>query len=206
MSDYRFLKKHIDMAIADGKICRERFGLNPVILDLKTAHLVTGEIGHKREIIISILLNRCMQAGTISMQEIATRYGDNVTNILTSLAKINGLYAKSPTVESENFRNLLLSFANDMRIILIMIADRLVLMRHIADSDNNEARLQVANEASKLYVPLAHKLGFYKMKSELEDLVVKYTEPDVYAELSRKLEETAASREDYMKNFIHPIE
>ena len=206
LSDYRFLKKHIDVAIAEGKICRERFGLNPVILDLKTAYLVTGEIGHKREIIISILLNRCMQAGTVSMQEIGARYGDNVTNILTSLAKINGLYAKSPTVESENFRNLLLSFANDMRIILIMIADRLVLMRHIAGSDNNDARLQVANEASKLYVPLAHKLGFYKMKSELEDLVVKYTEPDVYAELSRKLEETAASREDYMKNFIHPIE
>ena len=206
LSDYRFLKSCIDKAIAEEKITRDRFGLNPIILDLKTAHLVTGEIGHRRDIIISIVLNRCMQAGVVDIKDVDNRFGKNVSNILTSLAKINGLYAKSPTVESENFRNLLLSFADDMRFILIMIADRLVLMRHIAGSDNNEARLQVANEAAKLYAPLAHKLGFYKMKSELEDLVIKYTEPEVYAELSRKLEETAASREDYMKNFIHPIE
>ena len=206
LSDYRFLKSCIDKAIAEEKITRDRFGLNPIILDLKTAYLVTGEIGHRRDIIISIVLNRCMQAGVVDIKDVDNRFGKNVSNILTSLAKINGLYAKSPTVESENFRNLLLSFADDMRFILIMIADRLVLMRHIAESDNNEARLQVANEAAKLYAPLAHKLGFYKMKSELEDLVVKYTEPEVYAELSRKLEETAASREDYMKNFIHPIE
>ncbi|MBQ3121817.1 MAG: bifunctional (p)ppGpp synthetase/guanosine-3',5'-bis(diphosphate) 3'-pyrophosphohydrolase, partial [Bacteroidaceae bacterium] len=206
LSDYRFLKSCIDKAIAEEKITRDRFGLNPIILDLKTAYLVTGEIGHRRDIIISIVLNRCMQAGVVDIKDVDNRFGKNVSNILTSLAKINSLYAKSPTVESENFRNLLLSFADDMRFILIMIADRLVLMRHIAESDNNEARLQVANEAAKLYAPLAHKLGFYKMKSELEDLVVKYTEPEVYAELSRKLEETAASREDYMKNFIHPIE
>ena len=206
LSDYRFLKGCIDTAIAEEKITRDRFGLNPIILDLKTAYLVTGEIGHRRDIIISIVLNRCMQAGVVDIKDVDNRFGKNVSNILTSLAKINSLYAKSPTVESENFRNLLLSFADDMRFILIMIADRLVLMRHIAESDNNEARLQVANEAAKLYAPLAHKLGFYKMKSELEDLVVKYTEPEVYAELSRKLEETAASREDYMKNFIHPIE
>jgi GTP pyrophosphokinase len=206
LSDYRFLKSCIDKAIAEEKITRDRFGLNPIILDLKTAYLVTGEIGHRRDIIISIVLNRCMQAGVVDIKDVDNRFGKNVSNILTSLAKINGLYAKSPTVESENFRNLLLSFADDMRFILIMIADRLVLMRHIAGSDNNEARLQVANEAAKLYAPLAHKLGFYKMKSELEDLVIKYTEPEVYAELSRKLEETAASREDYMKNFIHPIE
>ncbi len=205
-SDFKFLKSYFDRATNEGKIGANSFGLNPILLDLKTALVVTEEIGHKREIIISILLNRCLKSGIISMQEIAERFGSNVNNILTSLVKINGLYAKSPTVESENFRNLLLSFANDMRIILIMIADRLVLMRHIADSDNEEARLQVSHEASKLYVPLAHKLGFYKMKSELEDLVIKYTEPEVYAELSRKLEETAASREDYMKNFIHPIE
>ena len=206
LSDYRFLKSCIDKAIAEEKITRDRFGLNPIILDLKTAYLVTGEIGHRRDIIISIVLNRCMQAGVVDIKDVDNRFGKNVSNILTSLAKINGLYAKSPTVESENFRNLLLSFADDMRFILIMIADRLVLMRHIAGSDNNEARLQVANEAAKLYAPLAHKLGFYKMKSELEDLVIKYTEPEVYAELSRKLEETAASREDYMKNFILPIE
>lgn len=206
ITDYRYLKERFTVAVNEGKISRDRFGLNPILLDMYTADLVGKEIGYKREITLSIMLNRCMQAGSVSMDEISEKFGGNVVNILSSLARIDSLYAKNPTVESENFRNLLLSFANDMRIILIMIADRLILLRNIADSDNKDARLQVAKEASQLYAPLAHKLGFYKLKSELEDLVIKYTEPDVYAELSRKLEETAASREDYMANFIHPIE
>jgi GTP pyrophosphokinase len=204
-TDYLHLKRHIDRAILEGKIQRNKFGLNPILLDIHTAYLVGCEIGHRREIAVSILLNRCVQTGVVTIEEVTEQFGKNIANILAGLSKINSLYAKSPTVESENFRNLLLSFANDMRIILIMIADRLVLMRHIADSDNDEARRLVAREASQLYAPLAHKLGFYKLKSELEDLVIKYTEPEVYAELSRKLEETAASREDYMANFITPI-
>lgn len=204
-TDYLHLKRYIDRAILEGKIQRNKFGLNPILLDIHTAYLVGCEIGHRREIAVSILLNRCVQTGVVTIEEVTEQFGKNIANILAGLSKINSLYAKSPTVESENFRNLLLSFANDMRIILIMIADRLVLMRHIADSDNDEARRLVAREASQLYAPLAHKLGFYKLKSELEDLVIKYTEPEVYAELSRKLEETAASREDYMANFITPI-
>ena len=204
-TDYLNLKKYLDGAVAQGRIVRNKFGLNPILLDMHTAYLVGQEIGHRREIVMSIMLNRCVQCGVVTIDEVSEKFGENVTNILSGLAKINALYAKNPTVESENFRNLLLSFANDMRIILIMIADRLVLMRHIAVSDNDEARRMVAREASQLYAPLAHKLGFYKLKSELEDLVIKYTEPEVYAELSRKLEETAASREDYMKNFISPI-
>ena len=204
-TDYLHLKRYIDKAVLEGKIQRNKFGLNPILLDIHTAYLVGCEIGHRREIAVSILLNRCMQTGVVTIEEVSEQFGKNIANILAGLSKINSLYAKSPTVESENFRNLLLSFANDMRIILIMIADRLVLMRHIAESDNDEARRLVAREASQLYAPLAHKLGFYKLKSELEDLVIKYTEPEVYAELSRKLEETAASREDYMANFIAPI-
>ena len=204
-ADYLHLKRYLDKAVEEGKIQRNNFGLNPILLDIHTAYLVGCEIGHRREIAVSILLNRCVQSGVATIEEVSAQFGSNIANILTGLTKINSLYAKSPTVESENFRNLLLSFANDMRIILIMIADRLVLMRHIADSDNDGARRQVAREASQLYAPLAHKLGFYKLKSELEDLVIKYTEPEVYAELSRKLEETAASREDYMANFIAPI-
>ena len=92
------------------------------------------------------------------------------------LVKTNELYAKSPAIESENFRNLLLSFAEDMRVILIMIADRVNVMRQIKDTGNEEDRIKVANEAAYLYAPLAHKLGLYKLKSELEDLSLKYTQ------------------------------
>ncbi len=205
-SDYLFIKTEIGKALAQGKIVRDSFGFHPVIIDMLTAVLVGQEIGHHREIIISILLNRCVQQGVTDIKDIKTKFGESVTNILTNLTQINSLYAKSPTIESENFRNLLLSFANDMRIILIMIAARLVLLRRLFNYDNKEARTQVAAEASKLYIPLAHKLGFYKLKSEMEDLAMRYTESEIYAELSHKVEETAASREDYIASFIKPIE
>ena len=203
---YEFIKERITAAVAEGKITRDAIGMSPVLSDMQTAVLVGHEIGFHHEIITSILLNRCVNAGTASIEEIDGIFGESVTKILTNLMQINALYAKSPTIESENFRNLLLSFTNDMRVILIMIASRLVMLRWLFDSENDEARRLVANEASKLYIPLAHKLGFYKLKSEMEDLALRYTETEVYAELSLKLEETAASREDYIASFIKPIE
>jgi GTP pyrophosphokinase len=133
-------------------------------------------------------------------------FGEDVAGIIKGLVKINELYAKSPTVESENFRNLLLSFAEDMRVILIMIADRVNLMRQIKDSPNEEARKQVSNEAAYLYAPLAHKLGLYKLKSELEDLSLKYTEKEMYYHIKEKLNETKASRDRYIAAFIEPIQ
>lgn len=204
--NFTFLKKRITEAVEQGKITRDSFGFNPIILDLQTAMIVGQEIGFQPEIIMSIMLNRSLQAGTASIEEIKERLGESAANILENLAQINALYAKSPTIETENFRNLLLSFTNDMRVILIMIASRLVMLRRLAASDDDNARRMVANEASKLYIPLAHKLGFYKLKSEMEDLSLRYTETEIYAELSRKLEETAASREDYIASFIKPIE
>lgn len=204
--DFRFLKKRISDAASQGSITRDAFGFNPIIIDLQTAFIVGQEIGFQREIIMSILLNRAVQAGTANIDEIKDTLGGNAANILENLAQINALYAKSPTIETENFRNLLLSFTNDMRVILIMIASRLVMLRRLFDSTDDAARRLVANEASKLYIPLAHKLGFYKLKSEMEDLALRYTETEIYAELSRKLEETAASREDYIASFIKPIE
>ena len=205
-TDYRFVKERLTKAVIDGKITRDTLGMNPILTDLQTAILVGQEIGYQREIITSILLNRCMTSGYATIEEITALFGENVAKILNNLAQIDTLYAKSPTIESENFRNLLLSFANDMRVILIMIARRLVMLRNLRDSNDDNARKTVAREASKLYIPLAHKLGFYKLKSEMEDLALRYTESETYATLSRKLEETAASREDYIASFIKPIE
>ena len=203
---YRFIRQKIQAAIETGKIMRDSLGFNPIVNDMQTALLVGHEIGYQHEIVASILLNRCIQAGTTTIDEVKAEFGENTAKILTNLAQINSLYAKSPTIETENFRNLLLSFTNDMRVILIMIASRLVLLRALFSHDDEKARKMVAREASQLYIPLAHKLGFYKLKSEMEDLAMRYTESEVYTELSRKLEETAASREDYMASFIKPIE
>lgn len=205
-NEYKLVKESIANAITQGRITRDRLGFNPIILDLKTALLVGQEIGFQHEIMISIMLNRCVQADTSVIEGIKDELGENAVKILDNLAQINSIYAKSPTIETENFRNLLLSFTNDMRVILIMIASRLVMLRSLFGSENEDARRMIAREASKLYIPLAHKLGFYKLKSEMEDLALRYTETEIYAELSRKLEETAASREDYIASFIKPIE
>ena len=135
-----------------------------------------------------------------------TLYGESVSRILHGLERIADLYSRNPVVESENFRNLLLSFAEDMRVILIMIADRVNLMRQLRDNVQEEARRKVSEEAAYLYAPLAHKLGLYKLKSGLEDLSLKYLEHDAYYLIKGKLNATKQARDAYIAQFIKPIE
>ena len=130
---------------------------------------------------------------------------DNVARIVHGLIRIQKLYEKNPVIESENFRNLLLSFAEDMRVILIMIADRVNIMRQIRDTPNKEAQHEVSEEASYLYAPLAHKLGLYTLKSELEDLSLKYLEHDAYYMIKDKLNATKQARDAYIDRFIGPV-
>ena len=204
--DCRKLKNYLTQFISLGALPRNAFGMNPIIKDMQTAVIVAEEIGMKRASILSIMLHEPVKHGLCSLDFVQKEFGEDVAGIIKGLVKINELYSKSPTVESENFRNLLLSFAEDMRVILIMIADRVNLMRQIKDSPNDEARKQVSNESAYLYAPLAHKLGLYKLKSELEDLSLKYTEREVYYHIKDKLNETKASRDRYIATFIQPIQ
>lgn len=200
------IKKHLHQFITEGNLPRNVFGMNPVIKDMQTAIIVAEEIGMKRASVLSIMLHEPVKYGLCTLEFVQKEYGEDVAGIIKGLVKINELYSKSPTIESENFRNLLLSFAEDMRVILIMIADRVNLMRQIKDAENEEARQQVSNEAAYLYAPLAHKLGLYKLKSELEDLSLKYMEKDKYYHIKEKLNETKASRDRYIAAFILPIQ
>lgn len=204
-NDCNNLKKHLVKVMADGAVPRNAFGMNPVIKDMQTAVIVAEEIGMRRASILGIMLHESVKYGLSSIDEIRQMYGADVAGIIRGLVKINELYSKSPSIESENFRNLLLSFAEDMRVVLIMIADRVNLMRQIKDSDNDKARLEVANEAAFLYAPLAHKLGLYKLKSELEDLSLKYTQHDVYYHIKEKLNATKQARDRYIDAFIKPV-
>ena len=171
-----------------------------------TAKIMTDEIGLKGDAVQAVLLGPDLDEGKITLEEIRQQYGESVARILEGLDRIQQLYKKNPAVESENFRNLLLSFAEDMRVVLIMIADRLNLMRQIRDTDNEEARQEVSQEAAYLYAPLAHKLGLYQLKSELEDLSLKYMEHDAYYMIREKLNQTKASRDAYIEAFIRPVE
>ena len=204
--DCRKLKTHLINSIKDNRVQRDTFGLNPLVKDMQTAVIVAEEIGMKRASILGIMLHESVRIGACTPEEVQAAFGEDVAGIIRGLIRVNELYSKSPTIESENFRNLLLSFAEDMRVILIMIADRVNIMRQIKDSKNDEARRQVANEAAYLYAPLAHKLGLYKLKSELEDLSLKYTEKEVYYHIKDKLNETKASRDKYIAAFITPMQ
>ena len=204
--DCRKLKTHLINSIKDNRVQRDTFGLNPLVKDMQTAVIVAEEIGMKRASILGIMLHESVRNGACTPEEVQAAFGEDVAGIIRGLIRVNELYSKSPTIESENFRNLLLSFAEDMRVILIMIADRVNIMRQIKDSKNDEARRQVANEAAYLYAPLAHKLGLYKLKSELEDLSLKYTEKEVYYHIKDKLNETKASRDKYIAAFIAPMQ
>ena len=202
--DCRKLKAHLIKDMSSGAIPRNVFGMNPVIEDMQTAVIVAEEIGMRRASILGIMLHESVEYNLCSLDSVRDEYGEDVAGIIRGLVKINELYAKSPTIESENFRNLLLSFAEDMRVILIIIAGRVNLMRQIKDNPNEEARLKVANEAAYLYAPLAHKLGLYKLKSELEDLSLKYTQHDVYYHIKEKLNATKEARDRYIAAFIEP--
>ena len=199
------LRRQLAGAIASGRLQRNNFGMNPIVRSMQTAIIVAEEIGMKGSSTLSILLQDAVETGCISQDEVIAKFGADVGSIIKGLVRTGELYAKSPVIESENFHNLLLSFAEDMRVILIIIADRVNVMRQIKDSPDNDDRLRVSNEAIYLYAPLAHKLGLYKLKSELEDLSLKYTQHDVYYFIKNKLNETKASRDRYIAAFIEPI-
>lgn len=204
-TDVERLRTHIHSEIEARHIERDRFGLNPVLKALMTAKVAVGDIGLRRDSLLAIMLYESVLRGHYDTTLARKDFGEGVATILQGLVRVQELYSKTPIVESENFRNLLLSFAEDMRVVLIMIADRVCLMRQIRDTPNKEAQHEVAEEASYLYAPLAHKLGLYQLKSELEDLSLKYLEHDAYYLIKEKLNATKRYRDAYIERFIGPV-
>ncbi len=203
--DEERLTAFIERTMKQGGVRRDVFGLNPILTSLQTARITVDEIGLRRDGVIATMLYGCLGDNLGTVEEIRQDFGDDVARIVHGLIRIQKLYEKNPVIESENFRNLLLSFAEDMRVILIMIADRVNIMRQIRDTPNKEAQHEVSEEASYLYAPLAHKLGLYTLKSELEDLSLKYLEHDAYYMIKEKLNATKQARDAYIDRFIGPV-
>lgn len=203
--DEERLTAFIERTMKQGGVRRDVFGLNPILTSLQTARITVDEIGLRRDGVIATMLYGCLGDNLDVVEEIRQDFGDDVARIVHGLIRIQKLYEKNPVIESENFRNLLLSFAEDMRVILIMIADRVNIMRQIRDTPNKEAQHEVSEEASYLYAPLAHKLGLYTLKSELEDLSLKYLEHDAYYMIKEKLNATKQARDAYIDRFIGPV-
>ena len=202
--DIRKMRELMQRVVALDCYGRDKNGINGLIRNINTALIATTEIGLKRTSVIALLLYRPVLKKVITLEEVEKTFDADVTLIIQRLLKTSDLYARNTAVNSENFHHLLFSFAEDVRVILIMIADRLCLMR-LGKQLKEDARLRLATEASYLYAPLAHRLGLYKIKSELEDLSLKYTDPKQYDFIKKKLNETKRSRDIYIAEFIAPI-
>lgn len=176
-----------------------------LITVLSTVLIVINEIGLRKAAVIANLLYRPALNKIITIDQIKQTFDPEVADIVKGLMKINHLEANQTSLESENFIKLLLSFAEDMRVILIMIANRLYLMRTASQADE-AVRLKLSIESSYIYIPLAHKLGLYNIKSELEDLYLKYTDRNMYDYISLKLNESKDVRDQYIAEFIAPLE
>lgn len=204
--DYDMVRTYLKRAAESGCMQRDPFGFHPLLNDLETAVLVVQEIGLSRGSVIGVMISTPVKCGSVTIEQVKKDFGEDVAHIIKGLLRIRDLYKKSAAVESENFRSLLVTFAEDMRVILIMLANRVNTMRKIKDTPQVEAQRKVSMEAAYLYAPLAHKLGLYKLKSELEDLSLKYLEHDAYYHIKEKLNETKRSRDAYIADFIDPIE
>ena len=157
--------RHLLEDIADNDMFqRNSFGLHPLLFDIQTSVILTEEIGLNRASLLAVMLHNYVNKDSKSLAAVKKLFGSEVANIISGLNKVNEIYGKTPVVETENFRDLILSFAEDMRVIFIIIASRVNLMRQIKDKGTEEERRKVAQEASVLYAPLAHKLGLYLIK------------------------------------------
>jgi len=204
-SDRQKIKETIRRSVSLGGYGEDVYGENQLFHSLQTALIVSEEIGLKGTAPIAVLLLQPVIKNHYTVKQIRETFGDDVARIIHGLLKTQELYAKNAAIETENFRKLLLSFAEDLRVILIMIADRLHLMR-IAKRLSKEQVLKISAEASFLYAPLSHRLGLYTIKSELEDLSLKYQDREMYDFIAQKLNETKRSRDQYIAEFIAPIE
>lgn len=173
---------------------------------LSVVSILLDEIGLSKTAVLSYLLYDPVSSGQIRTQQIEQFFHTPMQTVTTGLTRVRELYEKgASSMESDNFRSLLLSLAEDVRVILIMIADQLQRMRTLSEYPD-EVATRIARECSFLYAPLAHRMGLYSIKTELEDLSLKYTNRAIYTEVARKLNETKRSRDRYISGFIEPLE
>ena len=199
------LADYIDSAVAtDESLLHDEFGYNRIVMALQAVQLAVEEIGLSGHALTAYMLRAVTQKEE-QCELVQRLFGKDVADTLRGFLRVEAIEVKTEAMRTDNFRNLLISKAGDMRIVLMLIADCVNVMRHIKDVENIEAQQRISTEAAYLYAPLAHKLGLYKLKSELEDLSLKYLEHDAYYMIKDNLNATKRSRDAYIERFIAPI-
>ncbi|WP_436517500.1 RelA/SpoT family protein [Ekhidna sp. To15] len=202
--DAKLIKKAFYTSMEAHSGMRRRSGEPYIFHPLEVAEICISEIGLGTTSIIAALLHDVVEDTDYELEDIERLFGKKVAIIIDGLTKISGVFDQGSSQQAENFRKMLLTLSDDVRVILIKLADRLHNMRTLESMPRNK-QLKIANETIYLYAPLAHRLGLYAFKSELEDLYLKYSEPEVYNDISGNINETKDSRNKFIRNFIRPI-
>ena len=203
--DDRRLRGIVADGASRGLFARDRFGLSALTRAMEGTITFCNRVSPDRNIIVAMLLYPLCDGEFLTPERIEKEWGEDIARMVRGLIKVASLYSRGRIPESENFRRLLMAFADDIRVIIIMIVDRLVLMKAINHHPNERLVRDIAVEANYLYASLAHRLGLYAIKSELEDMSLKYTDRETYTNIARQLNERKNSRDAYIAQFIEPV-
>ena len=198
------IKKAFRIALNAHKNTRRKSGEPYILHPISVAQICVQEIGLGATSIIAALLHDVVEDTELNLEFIKKEFGSKVSNICDGLTKISGVLSPGSSIQSENFKKMLLTLVDDMRVILIKLADRMHNMRTL-DSMSRSAQLKISSETIYIYSPLAHRLGLYSIKSELDDLYLKYTDRKKYKLISKKIKDSKSSRDKFIRSFIRPI-
>ncbi|MFC2107657.1 RelA/SpoT family protein, partial [Bacteroidota bacterium] len=204
-ADKRIVRKAFNLAVDAHKDMRRKTGEPYIYHPLEVAKISAGEIGLGTTSIVCALLHDVVEDTDYTLKDIRSMFGEKYARIIDGLTKIDEIFDQSTTsIQAENFKKILLTLADDVRVILIKLADRLHNMRTL-DALSKEKRMKISSETIYLFAPLAHRLGLFAIKSELEDLVLKHTEPDIFNSINQKIIESKEDRRRFTNKFIYPI-
>lgn len=202
--DREKVRKAFDVSLEAHKDMRRKSGEPYIYHPLEVARIVSEEIGLGTTSIVCALLHDTVEDTEMTLEDVGRMFGSKEQVIIDGLTKISGVVDYTVSMQAENFRKILLTLSDDVRVILIKLADRLHNMRTLG-SMRRDKQLKIASETLFLFAPLAHRLGLYALKTELEDLALKYTEPEIYDEITTKLKKTKAVRSRFVNRFSLPI-
>jgi GTP pyrophosphokinase len=202
--DKELIRAAFEIAVEAHKTMRRKSGEPYIFHPLSVAMICVEEIGLGVRSTICALLHDTVEDTDITLEDIQQEFGSEITKIIDGLTKISTVVDNNTTQQAENFRKILLTLTDDPRVILIKLADRLHNMRTL-DSMKRDKQLKVSSETVYVYAPLAHRMGLYNVKTEMEDLSMKYLEPDIYHQIARKLSDTKRERSRYINEFIKPV-
>ncbi|MBN7817274.1 RelA/SpoT family protein [Algoriphagus pacificus] len=203
--DAKLIKKAFNVSLEAHKEMRRKSGEPYIYHPLEVALVCVEEIGLGTTSIVAALLHDVVEDTEWELEDIEREFGHKVMTIIDGLTKISGVFDYGSSQQAENFRKMLLTLSDDVRVILIKLADRLNNMRTLASMPRHK-QLKIASETMYLYAPLAHRLGLYTIKSELEDLYLKYTDSETYLKIVQKINESKSARNKFIKSFVQPIE